>query len=302
MQPLGKLPTNCTLQNLDQYSNFQQQKAIPSKNSINLAFHHTTQFIRNFSPTYRLLQIQHNPLLMELEKQLAELGWKRVTYLCELIESPSCLRLKETQTISFFLGKGLCLGIAINYFSIFFATQSITDSSPFPLSSPVQTENETSKFYPFDINEKALENQSKQIRFLHAAYKVAIAFKAAESLEFLPNKILKNHNINITQRIPDSQKPPENIERLLPLLKQWVDKKESKKNYLLDIGSDLDRHALVLHLKSPFHFVDPPYGVGTANDLGSLLIFLAAYLTKKYPDYYYFNLLELEPLAPIKNL
>ncbi len=113
-------------------------------------------------------------------------------------------------------------------------------------------------------------------------------------MEFVPDRILKEKELQIVKRIPDSrtsQLQAFPIQHLIAELKQ-LSIQGGQSGYLLGLSGPVN-HALALHLNPPFHFVDPQYGIAIADSYEDLILFLAAHLTEKYANYNAFALLEI---------
>ena len=228
--------------------------------------------------------------------------WSEITLLCQDLPSSHLIGLKNSEFNNLFFGEGsLCAGSVMQYFSQFFKTHSPLDASPFPIASidPLEVEEGGMMFYPFTLTDDFLETQTKGLRYLQAAYKAAYTFKTRDSLEFMPGSTLKNLELQLLNRIPnieDSEEIAFKITDLVPKIKELLEKDEEsdEKGYLLGIRGPIN-HSLALHLKEPFHFVDPTYGIGMASNVESLVLFLVSYLMEKYSQYSSFALLEIAP-------
>lgn len=275
------------------YTTYFQKKPVLNERINKLTILHITNFINNFYNE----EAQKPAALMQRNLMIFK-KWENLSNLCHIMPNFPFSQLKECEINNFLLGNGICTGIIVHYFNQFFQMHVPLEASPFPLAlDAIVTPTMGVNFYPFKINKKILEEQTTYLRFLQATYKLTCALKPRNSLEFLPNNILKNNGIEIVQRIPDNQvsgKNSFNITDLTFQLKQVADQDQNERGYLLGIGGS-SNHALALYLKHPFHFVDPSLGIGTANNLEDLILFLASYLTKKYPNYLSFALLAFAP-------
>lgn len=257
---------------------------------------HLTQYIANFSSNQCAL-----PTYKRVETLFARRKWVKLTQLCRLIGDSPFIFLNDSEIINLFLGNGLCVGGVIQHFNRFFHERSCGNSSlfplecpPFPIQDPLFSE-EGIRFYPFEVNADSLKMQTQHLRFLQTAYKASFTFKKVGPLEFIPSSILKNHDLKVEKRIPDlsvSREKVLKITDLLPKLKELAEQNTHENGYLLAIKGESMGHAIALHLKMPFHFMDLPHGVAVADSLEQLTLFLAVYLTEKYTTFYSFYLLE----------
>lgn len=254
---------------------------------------HIDQFIAHFNND--ALQKASS---LQLRRWIVLSGWTNLSILCQLMPNSCFSNLSNSEINNFLLGEGICTGTVIHYFNQFFQTHSPTKSSPFPLAlNAIMSVKNRAEFYLFKSDKAFLEKQTDRLRFLQASYKLAYELKPTHSLEFLSTGILKNANIEIVQRIPDSQELGKNafsIQELIFQLKQLA-QNQNDRGYLLGVSGATTHHALGLYLQAPFHFLDPGQGIGIANRLEDLILFLASYLTERYSQCVSFALLAFEP-------
>lgn len=199
--------------------------------------------------------------------------------------------LNHSDVNSIFLGKGLCVGVTIQYLSQFFATGLLLESASLPIvQEPISFS--TVKFYPIDSKAADLKEKTKVLRFLQAAYTIASSFKPGDSFEYIPKRLLSEKNLELVNRFP-SNKTSYPIDDLLLTLKNLEDGGKKKKGYLIGLAG-LENHSLELHLQAPYHFFDQQYGLAISEDKEEFLLFLANYLTEKYSGYPSFALLEFQ--------
>jgi hypothetical protein len=261
---------------------------------------HLAQFVLNFSH-----QVDLKPGLSHAKNLLALRKWSQFTHLCQSIGDSPFSYLPDSEVNHLLLGDGLCVGAVLQHFSQLFKSNSslsLANSFPMKVGDPLIAKEVT--FYPFKVDEKLLEKQTREFRFLQAAYRVAYGMRREQSLEFVPQQVLKSNNLELVRRIPDftETKLAFPIQEFLPELKQLADEKGSGRGYLLGINDGSTRHSIALCLQPPYHFMDLRHGVVVAHNLESLLLFLANYLTLKYPKSYAFALLEFRPLSTPESL
>jgi hypothetical protein len=251
---------------------------------------HLSHFIANFSKPYLTSQRES---IIRTESLLWMKKWSNFSQLCQLMENSPFSNLSDSESNQFFLGEGLCFGVVVHYFSQFFQNSSPKKAAPFPLSSiPHADLGSCVTFYPFIVNDQILNEKTRHFRFLQASYTTAYAFKSKESMEFVPNEMLKKNKLNLVKRIPDlaiTEKLAFQMPELVPELKKLIN--QENRGYLLALGGP-SNHAIALHLRPPFHFLDPSNGIAFADKLEDLVIFLATYLNEKFPDHHSFALLE----------
>lgn len=197
-----------------------------------------------------------------------------------------------------FLKDGLCTAANVQYFSGWFQKRSPLDAIPFPvLSDPLNFSKV--KFYPLNPADPSLVEKTRHTRFLQAAYKIASKVKPVHSFEYVPEKLLKQHQLEVTSRLPSTQASPHvlPIEELLKTLKGLEGKGDKERGIMLGLAGP-QNHSIALYFDGPtYHFLDPRYGVAIAETKEEFMLFLAHYLTVKYPDHAHFALLEFSSTA-----
>lgn len=229
-----------------------------------------------------------------VESALALHKWSNMTNFWKLINNSPFSHLSEQEISSFFLGTGVCAGATIYHFYKFFQHLSPLESI-YPIRDNLEVrvgEQKIAEFHPFHLEKESLNQPSSPIRFLQASYKVVKT--DCKRRVYFSGKILKRYDLKLCKRIPEVKKFF-GIEEVIPKLKEYS---HQNKAYILGIRSQCQSHALAVYPSAPFHFVDSMYGVGTAENIENLLLFLANYLTEKYPHYQKFALLEFESLLP----
>lgn len=255
---------------------------------------HLSQYIKYFRDRNTLFS---RKIFLQLESLESIKRWGALSKIS--IAVPSFLfSLAETDKEDLLMGlKGICAGMVAQYLGRFFQVFSPLEASPFPLDNQVLRDPTSStSFYPFSLSmtQTDLIKNTKNTRFLQAAYRTAYMSKnkTADSLEFLPQGILKKVGVRVVSREPPHQSglSAHEIEQLLPQLK-LLESSSVNSGYLIALGG-ATHHALAIFLHPPFHFMDPTYGIGIADNLESLLLFLVNFVTFKYPKSASFSLLE----------
>lgn len=243
----------------------------------------------------------NNSTRLRGESLIATKKWMHFAQFSQALGNSPFTQLNSSEIDDFFLKNGICVGGVIQHFSRFFKARAPQDCPPFSVRDPMELDLDDEngkidiKFYPFRLERECLERQTREPRLIQSAYKAHCAYQTVESLEFLPPEILGHHCLKIQKRIPDlsvSQEIDLKITELLPTLRKLALQEQTDTGYLLGIKGQSIRHAIALHLKKPFHFMDLPYGVAVAGNLEQLTLFLAVYLTDKYRTCYSFSLLE----------
>lgn len=256
------------------------------------ALFHLTHFIANFSQLYH--HFQTNAILRS-ESLMAMKKWSNYTKLCHSIGDSLFASLSSSTINNIFFGQGLCTAVSLHYLSHFFKTRSPLTFASLPIKSePIYFSGVN--FYSIEsleTNEQKLGEKTQHLRFLQATYKMASAYREGDSLEYLPSSLLNNKELQIVRRLPDfkNSKQSFSIQDLIPELKNLADQVVDK-GYLMGISRENNSHAIFLYLKPPYHFLDPSYGIAISDQKEDFLLFLANFLTEKYPDYQSFALLE----------
>ena len=238
--------------------------------------------------------------LEELKRLMALRNWVILRPLCQSIVNSPFSALNDYEITSLLFEGGLCAGSVIYHFSKFFKEGgSLISILPMKEESLKPDREECIQFYPFHIEKEEFALQSQPWRFLQATYKIGrkLSLNGKKSPEFIPSNILENLALRFIRRIPEAQEDVKCFSDIKALISQLKECGNQHKAYLLGIGNGLHSHALAVYLNSPFHFVDPSYGVGTARKLQDLLLFLTVYLTENYSDYQSFALLEFESVG-----
>lgn len=190
---------------------------------------------------------------------------------------------------SLFLGDGVCTGLIVSYFSRFFSSLDPLASVPISLLPPVKAQSVD--FYSVNLADSQLEEKTKHVRFLHAAYGMSTSFCRTNSLEFVPKLILNREKLELKRRLPDlsAAEPSFPISSLLPVLHSLEPDQHS--GHLLGLGGP-QNHAIAVYLQKPYHFFDPSHCLVLAESKSELLLVLANFLTSSYPQHKQFALLE----------
>ena len=118
--------------------------------------------------------------------------------------------------------------------------------------------------------------------------------KNADSFEYVPNKLLNRQQLKMVNRYPalkEKTKLVYPITDLLKTLKNLPSRNHKKAGYLLGLAG-AQNHSVALYLQPPFHFFDSRFGLAISDNKEEFLLFLANFLTEKYPDHSGFALLE----------
>jgi hypothetical protein len=250
---------------------------------------HLTQYILSYSNA----SVLFSPDRFRLESLLALRKWTQLSQICKSIAHSSLKPLSDAIE-NFLFGEGLCAAMVVYHFSKFFEKPSFLNH-PFVIKEISELDlNKKVCFYSFDLDKSALKGHSNTLYFLQAAYRVTRAFNNKKSSEYIASPILGKFGLKLEKRIPQlkeeaTEKSFFYIEELISRLKKHC---LLDKAYLLGISDGLTAHALGVYLGEPLHFIDPGFGIGTAESQDELLLFLANYITEKYPYHQTFALLE----------
>ncbi len=265
-------------------------KAAKSINHPEQAFAHLSEHIVFFNDLFR-----QYPRFEVVDSQgtLAIRKWSQFTELCHSLGVSRLGNLKDSTINDLFMGDGLCIAGGIEYFSQFFQSRSPLTSSPVPLNQePLVSKDGDVRFYPLNLRDENLAENTRHLRFIQAAYLTASYFVDKHSTEYLAHQLQHKKKIALTKRLPEKSDKSFQMKDLLPELKNLTGKPD--KGYLIAISApSKTTHMLALHLDKPYHFFDLNYGIAMAgDDEGKFMLFLANYLTEKYPEYDKFALLE----------
>lgn len=262
------------------------------------ALFHLSHYVPQFSEL--CLKYPKNEPYLRSESLKAMKKWTYYTKLCHSINNSLFNTLSHTAINSIILGDGLCAAITLQYLTHFINTNSPLTFSSLPFKSePISLSGVN--FYPLEtLAEEELEKKTRELRFLQATYKMSSIYKEKDSLEYIPKSVLQNKELVITKRLPDLKNSPQAFS-INDLILKLDPLNEQDKEYIMGISSENNSHAIFLHLQSPFHFFDPAFGLTKAEQKKDFFLFLANYLTEKYPDYSSFALLEFSKKpAPVK--
>lgn len=254
---------------------------------------HVTNYILNFSES----SIFFSKELFKIESLLSLRKWSQLSEICKLITTSSFNFLDDDEKENLLLGEGLCTAIVINHFKEFFFRASNLDIPHYAQLNIELDENSRVCFFSFQLDKEALI-ENRGLRFVQAAHKLSCIFHDSKNLQYFSSSVLDKFALRLRKRIPEITKDKRGkfyfyIEDLIPQLKKC---KNEKKAYLLGISDYFSSHAIGIYMDHPFHFIDPSYGIGTAESLDELLLFLANYITEKYPQHQTFAILEFENL------
>lgn len=233
-----------------------------------------------------------------IESLLVLRKWSNMTTLCRLISHSPFSSLSEHEVSSFFLGSGLCAGATIYHFSKFFQMGSPLESI-YPIREKLEVcggVEKNAEFHPFYLEKESLNQFPSSLRFLQASYKLARS--KCKQRSYISATVLKNFKLRLVKRIPELKEGVKmffKVEALIPQLKLCSDQDRA---YILGIRYGDKSHALAVYPSAPYHFVDPMNGIGVAENVQNFLLFLANFLTEKYPNCTKFALLEFESLLP----
>lgn len=268
---------------------FQAKKLFSIPHFRERAHFHLSSFIDQFNETVRFFP-EETILKMECIQVMRQ--WSIFTLFSNSIETHSSL-LTTLEVNSLFLGEGLCAAATVEYFSRFFKHFSPLKSIPLPVAPHALHESDI-LFYPINLQVANLEEQTRHLRFLQSAYKVASSMKQADSFEYVPKKLLTQQQLKLVHRYPalnEKGKLVYPITELLKTLKNLPSQNHKKAGYLLGLAG-AQNHSLALYLQPPYHFFDSRFGLAVSDNKEEFLLFLASFLTEKYPDHSGFALLE----------
>lgn len=266
---------------------YERQKGFTAVTEIALA--HLSSFIAHISPP-----IVFHPLLSKKSIEdksnavcaFARDKWTNFTTFCEPLQ-PQLVHLSEKELKDLFFDFGPCQAAVVQYFSQLDRTGSPTESIPLPIVEEPMI-NSLLKFYP--IRPKELQSKTRELRFLMAAFKMAVHCRSALSLEYFPEKILDRYHLKPVSCLPSLEEG--NVTYAMKdILKVFKDL-NLKNHFLLSLAEKGADHAIALHLQSPYHFFDPAFGLAVSENKEEFFLFLVSYLTTKYPGCSSFRLLE----------
>lgn len=257
---------------------------IQDNNKRDKAYFHLAEYLPLFSEFFcKFPRVE----ALDTEGTLAMRKWSMFTDLCNRLGPSTLAKLSSSTINDLFMEYGLCTAAVIQHFAQFFKSRSPLESCPIQLQKePLLSKNGEVRFYPIDASDEKLAERTQHLRFLQAAYQTASYFKEGSSTEYFSKQIQSKKGIQLTKRFPNSD-----VTDLLPELKKLTG--QSDKGYLIGLKSSTERpHAIALYLDKPYHLFDLNYGIAIADNEQNFMLFLANYLTEKYPEYDSFALLE----------
>ncbi|MFI0434168.1 MAG: hypothetical protein ACH350_00385 [Parachlamydiaceae bacterium] len=263
----------------------------PSDCELRRVILHLTHYILQVNDISTFTSDDH----YQLESLLALRVWKKLNHLCKRIGDSPFASLNQYEISSFFLGDGLCVAIVTDHFSDFLKTRSLAHSF-FSFNKPVKENPEDGvQFQSFHLKKEVLALKFSSLRFLQAVYKVGRLKigQIVDHSEFISPKILMRYHLRVAKRIP-SLKSKDIFFKIEELILQLSKDHHQNSALLLGISNKINTHALGVYMHSPFHFIDPMYGIGVTQNRNDLLLFLSHFLLEKYPSYQSFALLELQ--------
>lgn len=279
---------NATCQPLPETAHPPQQ---PQLSKAKIKELHLSSYLKIFPSDQHLIKFASQHILESNKtsnRALALAKWTNFSTLCKTIVHDFS-SIKREDFTNIFLD-GLCTAAVVHFFSSLQFGSAI-ESVPFPLGKPIVQQGVT--FYPINPHDPQLIENTRKLRFCMEAYRVAVAFKQQASLEYVPATILQKLNLKVTGSYPKQEKDQEGcsaycIQGLLQVMTE-LESQNNKCSYLMGVTSN---HAVGLGLQKPYHLFDPAYGIAVTESQEAFLLFLANYLTNKYPDTHHFQILE----------